>query len=179
MVTSFRTKQRRSSAHQFDIRGNAALALEDLLSDAWRLSYLRRFAEAELSSENVEFMMRVREFESALTDAPRARELGQDIYERHIKAGAAEEMAVTSRLRNQLKQALADWLSGTSTSAEVSVKQLLAILYQTVYRNVSFDVIPRFLASAHCHEMAKLHPARALLHEPSRAVYERILGENR
>mmetsp|Transcript_33484 Transcript_33484/g.99648 ORF Transcript_33484/g.99648 Transcript_33484/m.99648 type:complete len:318 (+) Transcript_33484:73-1026(+) len=164
---------------RFDIRGETQLTLEDLLADHWRLSYLKSFTEAELSNENVAFMVRVREFEAAVTagDA-QARALGDTIFDSHIKAGAPEEMAVTARLREQLKQALKQWKEGTSSTAEVSVSGLLASTYQTVYRNVSFDVLPRFLASEHAIEMAKLHPSKAMLYEPSREVFERSIDED-
>ena len=78
-----------------------ACTMEDALEDAFASEYLLRFSEGEYSSENVSFLLLLRQL-FCQREAAAATALAQQLCLSHVERGAALEVDMPPQLRDRL-----------------------------------------------------------------------------
>ena len=152
------------------LRAAAKSQLEDVLEDCFSSDYLLRHSESEFSSENVSFLLVLRDLFAAKEMGGAAAEsrIAQRACKEHVQPGSTLEVPLPPALRDRILA----WYKQVREEAELPTPTpLWAEAHKICFRNVKFDVYPRFKTAKTAEECFTLHPRRTLLAQALRDAF--------
>lgn len=106
-----------------------------------------------------------------------APKLAKQIFKTHIKSGSDMEINTTSKQREFIGKYIEAWLKDPSERPKTPTPgRLFFELYRYFYRNVAFDVFPRFRKSPYFEELLQLHLCRSMSIPSARDDFSQTLS---
>ena len=120
--------------------------IEQILKDPVNLNYFKKFCMAEMSMENLLFWLEVQDFKQI--EAPEyAGFVARKIFNKYIKVGASQQLAVESGLRSTIQSTFKPDVINPHVYDEIQAACVLSM---------KLDIFPRFVDSELYKELAAL-----------------------